>query len=81
MPVRMISLAAPAQDRLDTGRSQARNSPQEAYWRKGHWRRQAYGPARSMRRWVWIEPALCNSDAEIQSSGSIYHASVDDLGA
>ncbi len=28
------------------------------HWRRGHWRRQAYGPQHSLRRDQWIEPML-----------------------
>jgi hypothetical protein len=27
-----------------------------AHWRKGHWRRQAYGPKMGLRRFQWIQP-------------------------
>lgn len=32
-----------------------------AHWRRGHWRQQAYGEARSLRRDQWIEPVLVNA--------------------
>lgn len=47
-------------------------SPAIAYWRQGHWRRQAYGAGRSLRKLVWIEPTLCNAEAGVRARGSIY---------
>lgn len=31
------------------------------HWRRGHWRKQAFGPNRSERRMTWIRPMLVNA--------------------
>mgnify|MGYP001627760675 CR=1 FL=1 len=78
-PVRLISLSDRLQQDRQAEAMGLRKSPEIAFWRKGHWRRQAYGPKRSLRRWVWIEPVLCNSDGELRYAGSVYEARAEDL--
>jgi hypothetical protein len=34
-------------------------SPEDPFWRKGHHRWQPYGPGRTLKRLIWIEPVLC----------------------
>jgi hypothetical protein len=34
-----------------------------AHWRRGHWRRQPYGPAHSLRRLKWIAPMMVGGEA------------------
>ncbi|AVQ00313.1 hypothetical protein C7S18_23740 (plasmid) [Ahniella affigens] len=33
------------------------------HWRRGHWRRQAYGEQRSLRKLIWLMPLLVHRDA------------------
>lgn len=77
MPVRIISLSAAAKQRLSEALATVRKSPAEAYWRRGHWRMQAYGKGRALRKWTWIEAVLCNGDADLRRAGSVYVASAD----
>lgn len=80
MPIRVISLNEGAERRLRDQEAEVRKSPEEAYWRKGHWRRQAHGPGKSLRRWVWIEPVLCNAEAELRRAGSVYQKDLEETG-
>lgn len=73
MPVRVISLTPEARERHQATIKGLRGSPSEAYWRKGHWRRQAYGKGKELRRWIWVEPVLCNTQAEAISRGTVYN--------
>lgn len=31
------------------------------HWRRGHWRNQVDGPARSLRKPIWVMPVIVNS--------------------
>lgn len=77
MPIRVISLNRDAERRLREQEAEVRKSPEEAYWRKGHWRRQPHGPKLSLRRWVWIEPVLCNAEAELKRAGTVYQKDLE----
>lgn len=33
------------------------DAPMSPHWRRGHWRRQAHGPRRSLRKLLWIKPS------------------------
>lgn len=79
MPVRVISLTQEARKRHQADTDAVRKSPEEAYWRKGHWKRQPCGPRNSLRKRIWIEPKLCNEKAELRRSGTVYHASSEEL--
>lgn len=37
------------------------------HWRRGHWRRQPYGPDHSLRRDQWIEPILVAAGKDLES--------------
>lgn len=44
-----------------------------AHWRRGHWRRQAYGPRASQRRLIWVMPTLVgHKTADDEPLGHIY---------
>lgn len=77
MPIRVISLSPDAEKRIRDQKAEIRRSPEEAYWRKGHWRRQPHGPGNSLRRWTWIEPVLCNAEAELKKAGTVYKKDLD----
>lgn len=38
------------------------------HWRRGHWRKQPYGPQQSLRRDQWIEPMLVAADTHAGSN-------------
>ena len=44
------------------------------HWRRGHWRNQACGPARSEHRLMWIRPTLVRKDKQVDDevAGHIY---------
>ncbi len=44
------------------GRSHGSHSSPRLHWRRGHWKRVAFGEGRMERRWQWIEPTLVNAD-------------------
>ncbi len=50
-------------DRQDTSRidSESDGSGRRPHWRRGHFRRQPYGPARSSRKLIFIKPILVNA--------------------
>ena len=50
-------------DRQDTSRSDSESdgSSRRTHWRRGHFRRQPYGPARSSRKLIFIKPILVNA--------------------
>jgi len=33
-----------------------------SHWRRGHWRNQAHGPARSLRKLIWVMPVLVGAN-------------------
>ncbi|NUT34497.1 MAG: hypothetical protein HOV79_15615 [Hamadaea sp.] len=42
------------------------------WWIRGHWRNQAYGPARTLRRPQWIKPFLKGPDgAPISTTSTV----------
>ncbi|SRR6266487_447058 len=47
------------------------------HWRRGHWRNQACGPARSEHRLMWIRPTLVRKDKQSEGAvaGHIYRVS------
>ena len=47
-----------------------------AHFRRGHFRRQPYGPERSLRKTIFVAPVFVNSDSGVASAGRIY--TVDD---
>ena len=50
-------------DRQDMSRSDSESdgSSRRTHWRRGHFRRQPYGPARSSRKLIFIKPILVNA--------------------
>ncbi len=43
------------------------------HWRRGHWRRQAFGPARSLRKLIWVMPVKVGSrDPDDGDTGHLY---------
>lgn len=44
----------------------------KSHWRRGHWRKQAYGTGLSERRLLWIRPTLVRPDKGPPTSGHVY---------
>ena len=43
------------------------------HWRRGHWRNEAFGPARSLRKLIWVMPVRVGSrSAEDDDTGHLY---------
>lgn len=50
------------------------------HWRRGHWRRQAHGEGRALRKLIWLMPTLVRGDvgaAAEQVPGHIYQVAAD----
>lgn len=43
-----------------------------SHWRRGHWRRQAYGPHSSLRKMIWLMPMLVGNPGDAEIEGHIY---------
>lgn len=43
-----------------------------AHWRRGHWRHQAHGRGRDLRRLQWIKPTLVRADLGVPSRAHLY---------
>jgi hypothetical protein len=55
-PAKLIGVEqVPKQTRLQL-KSEPTGRHLSAHWRRGHWRRQAYGPKSGLRRFQWIAP-------------------------
>ena len=49
------------------------------HWRRGHWRNQAHGPGRSLRKLIWLMPMLVgNNQSDEPESGHLYRVSPED---
>lgn len=43
------------------------------HWRRGHWRNQVHGPARSLRKLIWVMPVVVGSKhADEPEAGHVY---------
>jgi hypothetical protein len=43
------------------------------HWRRGHWRNQAHGPARALRKLIWVMPMMVGlTPGEEPESGHLY---------
>lgn len=54
---------------------QAKSAPggPSTHWRRGHWRNQVFGPARSLRKLIWVMPVVVGAKpSEEPESGHIY---------
>jgi hypothetical protein len=68
---RALDAASRYHDYIDVGpvkslsvhAAEGSRSMDHAFWRRGHFRMQAHGPAMAMRRLTWIEPTLVNAAA------------------
>ncbi|WP_454659074.1 hypothetical protein [Bosea beijingensis] len=58
----------------DAGESALSGREVVAHWRRGHWRRQAHGPALMERRLIWIRPVLVRQDRGEPAVGHVYAA-------
>jgi hypothetical protein len=53
----------------------ARDRSVRTHWRRGHWRRQAYGEGRQLRKLIWLMPTLINpSNDGVDVLGHIYRS-------
>lgn len=43
-----------------------------SHWVRGHWRNQAHGPGRTLRKMIWVMPYLVGDGAEEQPPGHLY---------
>jgi hypothetical protein len=43
-----------------------------SHWRKGHWRRQAHGPAYSLHKLIWLKPTIVRHDLGDPEGGHVY---------
>jgi hypothetical protein len=50
----------------------------EPHWRRGHWRNQPYGTARSEHKLIWIMPTIVRKDKGTPSLGHIYDVDEED---
>lgn len=57
LPVRIVSFGQDDTFRAATG---ANGASPRAHWRRGHFRRHRFGPAKSLVRLVWVRPTLVN---------------------
>ena len=49
------------------------------HWRRGHWRNQAHGPGRSLRKLIWLMPMLVgHNQSDEPASGHLYRVSPED---
>ncbi len=48
-----------------------------SHWRKGHWRNQAYGEGRLLRRAMWILPMMVNRDQGVIEIGHRYDVDLE----
>lgn len=44
----------------------------ETHWRRGHWRMQAHGEGRALRRLTWVRPCLVNRERGLLLHGHLY---------
>lgn len=55
--------------------TQNKTSKKQMHWRRGHWRRQPYGPKHSLRKLVWLMPTIIGGDKDVDTQelpGHIY---------
>ncbi|WP_336844139.1 hypothetical protein [Providencia rettgeri] len=49
------------------------------HWRRGHWRNQVHGPARSQRKLIWVMPVIVGAKSHKEpETGHIYQVSSND---
>ena len=49
------------------------------HWRRGHWRNQAHGPGRSLRKLIWVMPMRVGyNQPDEPESGHLYRVSPED---
>jgi len=77
---RAIDKAARLHDYIEVGpekslaneAAETGHRPGRAFWRRGHFRMQPYGPSLSLRRMRWIQPALVNAAAlEVEEEAKV----------
>lgn len=42
------------------------------HWRRGHWRSQAHGQGRVLRKMIWLMPTLVGAQDEVPAAGHVY---------
>ncbi len=71
MPVRLLRVAGFSEEPSILDPAGA-GVPLPAHWRRGHWRRQPFGPGRQDRRLQWIQPCLVRGDRGMPEHERIY---------
>ncbi len=70
---RRVALFDLPQSDTDDASGPTHASP-DTHWRRGHWRLQAHGEARSLRRLTWVRPCIVNRDKGVIAHGHVYQA-------
>lgn len=58
MKISTVSLSETVRNAYAANSSSTGQKPTKSWWVKGHWRRQAYGPQRSLRKLIYIHPHI-----------------------
>lgn len=63
-----------SQQRSELGLDRPEDKHLSTHWRRGHWRNQAFGPRKSLRKLIWVMPVIVGSrgDNDEPDSGHIY---------
>lgn len=62
-----------AEEREKAGFAGAGQGHANAHWRRGHWRNQVHGPARSLRKLIWVMPVVVRGVAGTEPAlGHLY---------
>lgn len=63
-----------SEQRSEKGLDRPEDKQVATHWRRGHWRNQAFGPKRALRKLIWVMPTLIGSksDKDEPDSGHIY---------
>lgn len=72
-----LSLPGPLKDERDAAGGQGITL--RAHLRRGHIRRQKYGPGLEFTKSIWIEPCFVNADENFVSERSAYNASIRNM--
>lgn len=58
MKISTVSLSETVRAAYAANNAGSGKKPNKSWWVKGHWRRQAYGPGRSLRKLIYIHPHI-----------------------
>lgn len=54
------------------GATSSHHTSLATHWRRGHWRNQAHGQGRVLRKMIWLMPTLVGAPAEVPAAGHLY---------